>query len=172
MANDRSFTKGRLVTETFGYDGGRQVTVYVPAAPPTAVVFAGDGQLISQWGDFVASAGAPPTLIVGVHRLADETLRLHEYSPGFDPERFAAHEEFFVGDVRRWARSRFGVALPADRTAVFGVSAGGELALAVGLRHADVYGAVFCASPGAGYRPPASMPDSLPRAYLVAGTLE
>ena len=50
-------------------------------------------------------------MIAGVHRLADETLRLHEYSPGFDPERFAAHEEFFVGDVRRWARSRFGVAL-------------------------------------------------------------
>ena len=68
-------------------------------------------------------------------------------SPGFDPERFAAHEQFFVEDVRRWARSRFGVALPAERTAVFGVSAGGELALAIGLWHPDVYGAVFCASP-------------------------
>jgi enterochelin esterase-like enzyme len=64
------------------------------------------------------------------------------------------------------------VALPADRTAVFGVSAGGELALAIGLRHPDVYGAVFCASPGAGYRPPGVMPSPIPRAYLVAGTLE
>ena len=98
-------------------------------------------------------------MIVGVHRLADETLRLHEYSPGFDPERFAAHEKFFVEDVRRWARSRFGVALPAERTAVFGVSASGELALAIGLRHPDIYGAVFCASPGAGYRPPDVMPS-------------
>ena len=36
---------------------------------------------------------------------ADETFRLHEYSPGFDPERFAAHETFFVRDVRRgWER--------------------------------------------------------------------
>jgi len=60
----------------------------------------------------------------------------------------------------------------AERTAVFGVSASGELALAVGLRHPDIYGAVFCASPGGGYRPPAVMPNSLPRAYLVAGTLE
>jgi hypothetical protein len=42
----------------------------------------------------------------------------------------------------------------------------------MGLRHPGIYGAVFCASPGAGYRPPAPMPDSLPRAYLVAGTLE
>jgi enterochelin esterase-like enzyme len=58
------------------------------------------------------------------------------------------------------------------RTAVFGVSASGELALAMGLRHPDIYGAVFCASPGAGYRPPAVMPSSLPRAYLVAGMQE
>jgi enterochelin esterase-like enzyme len=163
---------GELVTETFGYDGSRQVTVYVPPGPPEAVVFAGDGQLISQWGGTLEAADVPFTLIVGVHRLADETLRLHEYSPGFDPERFAAHEKFFTGDVRRWVRSRFGVALPRERTAVFGVSASGEFALAAGLRHPDVYGAVFCASPGAGYRPPAVLPPSLPRAYFVAGTSE
>jgi len=167
-----SSTEGELITETFEYDGGRQVTVYLPAAPPEVVVFAGDGQLISQWGNFVAAAGGPLTMIVGVHRAADETLRLHEYSPGFDPKRFAAHETFFVEGVREWVLSRFGVELPKERTAVFGVSAGGELALAVGLRHPDVFGAVFCASPGAGYRPPDVMPSSLPRTYLVAGTLE
>ena len=163
---------GELVTETFGYDGGRLVTVYVPPGPPEAIVFAGDGQLISQWGGALEAADVPSTMIVGVHRLADETLRLHEYSPGFEPDRFAAHEKFFVDDVGRWVRSRFGVALPAERTAVFGVSASGELALAIGLRHPDVYGVIFCASPGGGYRPPAVMPSSLPRVYLVAGTLE
>jgi enterochelin esterase-like enzyme len=167
-----SSSTGELVTETFAYDEGRQVTAYVPAGPPEAVVFAGDGQLIAPWGDFVAAAGAPSTMIVGVHRLADETLRLHEYSPGFDPERFAAHERFFVEDVRAWTRSRFGLVLPKERTAVYGVSAGGELALAIGLRHPDVYGAIFCASPGGGYRPPGVMPSPLPRAYLVGGTEE
>ena len=130
--------------------------MYVPADPPEAIVFAGDGQMISRWGGLLETADVPPTMVVGVHRLADETLRLHEYSPGFDPDRFAAHETFFVDDVRRWTASRFGVALPAERTAVFGVSASGELALALGLRHPDVYGAVFCASPGAGYQPPQS----------------
>jgi len=157
----------KFVTETFEYDGGRQVTVCVPPGPPEAIVFAGDGQRIAQWGRSV-----PSTMIVGVHGPTDETRRLHEYSPGFEPERFAAHEKFFVEDVRRWTASRFGVALPAERTAVFGVSAGGELALALGLRHPDVYGAVFCASPGGGYRPPALMPSPLPRTYLVAGTEE
>ena len=167
-----SSIRGELVAETFNYDGGRLVTVYVPPVPAEAVVFAGDGQLISRWGGVLEAADVPPTMIVGTHGLDDEMLRLHEYSPAFDAERFAAHEKFFVEDVRQWARSRFGVALPAERTAVFGVSASGELALAVGLRHPDIYGAVFCASPGAGYRPPAVMPKSLPRVYLVAGTLE
>ncbi|HTU35602.1 MAG TPA: alpha/beta hydrolase-fold protein [Candidatus Acidoferrum sp.] len=163
---------GEFVTETFDYDGGRQVTVYVPPASPEAIVFAGDGQMISQWGRFLDAEDVPSTMIVGVHRLADETLRLYEYSPKFDPERFAAHEKFFVEDVGAWVRSRFGVALPSEQTAVCGVSAGGELALALGLRHPELYGAVFSASPGGGYRPPDAMPSRLPRTYLVAGTLE
>ena len=161
-----------FVTKTFDYDGGRQVTVYVPPDQPEAIVFAGDGQMISHWGRLLDAADVPSTMIVGVHRVADETLRLHEYSPGFDPERFAAHERFFVEDVGAWVRSRFEFTLSAARTAVCGVSAGGELALAMGLRHPDLYGAIFSASPGAGYRPPDIMPSPLPRTYLVAGTLE
>lgn len=170
---------GQLVSETLDYDGGRQVTAYVPPAVPKAIVFAGDGQLITSWAGVLEAADLPPTMIVGAHRLEDETLRIQEYSPGettpavaFDPERFAAHEKFFVEDLRRWAQSRFNVALGADRTAVWGASASAELALAMGLRHPDIYGAVLCASPGAGYRPPALMPALIPRAYLVAGKQE
>jgi len=160
-----------LVTETLDYDGGRSVTVYIPSESPEAVVFCGDGQLIPPWGGDLP-AGAPPTMIIGAHRLDDEMLRLHEYSPGFDPARFSAHEKFFFEDIRRWAGSRFGLRLPAERTAVFGVSASGELALAMGMRHPDVYGVVFCASPGAGYRPPSEMSSPIRRAYFVAGTRE
>lgn len=165
---------GEFVTEVFEYDGGRPVTVYVPPGPPELVVFAGDGQLIAPWGEQLEATGSPPTMIVGAHRTEDEDemARVREYSPSFDEERFAAHERFFVRDVRLWVRSRFGVALPAERTAVCGVSAGGELALALGLRHRSVYGTVLCASPGGGYRPPAVMPSPLPRVYLVAGTRE
>jgi len=140
--NDRAIA-GEFVTETFDYDGGRQVTVYVPPDPPEAVVFAGDGQRISQWGRFLEAVDVPPTMIVGGHGLTNDNLRLQEYSPVFDAERFAAHEKFFVEDVRQWTESRFGVALPTERTAVFGASAGGELALALGLRHPDVYGAIM-----------------------------
>lgn len=165
---------GELVTETFEYDGGRQATVYVPPDPPEAVVFAGDGQLISQWGGYLEAADVPPVMIVGAHRTddEDEMARIREYSPTFDEQRFAAHEKFFVQDIRRWVRSRFGITMPAERTAVCGVSASGEFSIAMGLRRPDVYGAVFSASPGGGYRPPDVMPRVLPRTYLVAGTRE
>jgi enterochelin esterase-like enzyme len=164
---------GTFVTETLReYDGGRQVTVYVPPDPPEAIIFAADGQGFSKWGRFLESVDVPRTMIVGVHGLTEEMPRLHEYSPVFDAERFAAHERFFVEDVPRWARSRFDCALPAERTAVFGYSAGGELALALGLRFPDVYGAVISGSPGGGFRPPMEMPSPIPRTYLFAGTQE
>ncbi|MGC4110586.1 MAG: alpha/beta hydrolase-fold protein [Nocardioides sp.] len=163
---------GELVTETFGYDGGRQVTAYVPEAPPEAIVLAGDGQLLAPWGGLLEEADLPTTMVVGVHRADDDEVRLHEYSPGFDPERFAAHERFVLDEIRGWVRARFGVDLPRGRTAAFGVSASGELALALGVRHPGEFGAVLCASPGAGYRPPEPMPAALPRAYLVGGTHE
>jgi enterochelin esterase-like enzyme len=167
-----SARSGEFVTEKFEYDGGRLVTVYVPSKPSEAIVFAGDGQRIARWGRLLDEASVPPTMLVGVHGQTDETLRLHEYSPVFDPERFAAHERFFVEDVRRWTESRFDLALPKERTAVMGLSACGELALALGLQHPHVYGAIFCASPGAGYRPPEVMPGPLPRVYLLAGNRE
>jgi enterochelin esterase-like enzyme len=164
---------GELVTEALEYDGGRPVTVYVPPRPAEAVVYAADGAWhVDRLSEALEGASAPSTMIVGVHGLPDDDGRLLEYVPGFDAERFAAHEEFFVSDVGRWVESRFGVALPADRTGVWGASLGGELALALGLRHPDVYGAVFAASPGAGYQPPAALPSPLPRVYLVAGTHE
>ena len=164
---------GQFIAETLDYDGGRQVTAYVPPDPAKAVVYAGDGGWhISRLARALDAATARSTMVIGVHGLPDDDGRLKEYVSGFDESRFAAHERFFVEDVRRWARTRFGVALPAERTAVWGASLGGELALAMGLRHPDTYGVVFSASPGAGYRPPALMPSSLPRVYLVAGTQE
>lgn len=164
---------GTFVTETLPeYDGGRPVTVYVPPDPPESVVYAADGQIFATWGRALESTDRPSTMIVGVHGLSDERTRLQEYSPIFDAVRFSEHEQFFVEEVPRWARTRFGVALPPERTAVLGYSAGGELALALGLRHPEIYGAVLSGSPGAGYTPPREFPTSLPRVYLFGGTLE
>jgi len=99
-----SSTAGELVTEVLEYDGGRQVTAYVPAAAPEAIVFAGYGQLITSWGAALEAVDLPPTMIIGAHRLEDETLRLHEYSPGrstdafaFDPQRLLGHSVHYPG---------------------------------------------------------------------------
>ncbi len=164
---------GQLINDSFDYDGGRQVTVFVPPDPPVAVVFAGDGGWhTASLAEALEAANVRSTMIVGVHGKPDDDGRLKEYVPVFDADRFAAHEKFFVDDVRRWVQSRFKVALRSERTAVWGASLGGELALAMGLRHPDIYGAVFSASPGAGYKAPAEMASLVPRVYLVAGTQE
>ena len=113
-----SFTPGEFVTETLEYDDGRQAITCVPAVAAEAVVLSGDGELITSWIEVLEAADLPPTMIIGAHRVEDETVRLREYSPGrttvafaFDPQRFAAHEKFFVEDVRRWARTRLAVRL-------------------------------------------------------------
>ena len=162
----------RFVTETLPYDGGRMVSIYLPSKLPTAIVFAGDGESVGGWGELLDAAHTPPTALVGVHGLRDERQRLEEYSPVFNQERFAAHEKFFVDDVRKWARETFDLDFPVERTAVFGASAGGELSIALGLRHPDVYGAILSGSPGAGYQPPQSIAGPIPRTYLVAGIQE
>ena len=90
-------TVGKLVTETLEYNGGRSITVYVPPDAAEAVVFAVDGAWhISRLGEVVDGISRPSTMIIGVHGLADDDGRLKEYVPGFDAERFAAHESFFI----------------------------------------------------------------------------
>ena len=125
---------GELVTEALDYDGGRLVTVYVPPAKPEAVVFAADGQAIAAWAGSLEAVDAPATMIIGVHGLTGEMPRLHEYSPVFDTQRFIAHEKFFVDDVGRWARSRFGVYLFAGTREPFFLDNASRWAQA--LRHA------------------------------------
>jgi enterochelin esterase-like enzyme len=163
-------TPGGLITEEFGYDGGRSVTVYVPLESTGSVVFLADGGWhVSALSEALHRAGSRSTLVVGVHGLSDDDGRLHEYVHGFDTARFASHERFFVHEVGQWLTTRFGIELHPERTAVWGASLGGEFALAMGLRHPDVFGSVLACSPGSGFRPPDVMPTPLPRFYFVAG---
>ncbi len=170
-----SSLKGSLVTETFSFDGGRNVTVYIPPRPPQSVVFAADGgwhteRLAQALEDSIES---PSTMVVGVHGLDDDDGRLEEYVESFGGERFRLFEEFFVDEVRAWTASELAVDLPKERCAVWGASLGGEFALAVGWRHREKFGFVLCASPGGGFTP-AGRELSLdgPAAYLLGGTQE
>lgn len=170
-----SSLRGSLVTETFAFDDGRGATVYVPPDPPRQVAYAADGAWhIERLATALeSSAECPSTMVVGVHGLDDDDGRLHEYVEGFGGERFEAFERFFVEEVRAWVTSELEVADAIDCTAVWGASLGGEFAVAMGLRHPDVYSAILCASPGGGFTPTTNPPpSSAPRTYLVAGQEE
>ena len=169
-----SSLSGSLVTKTFPFDGGRTVTAYVPPDPPGAVVYAADGGWHTERLAGVLEGSAErSTMVVGVHGLDDDDGRLHEYVEAFGGERFEAFERFFVDEVRTWVQSELSVALTAERTSVWGASLGGEFALAMGLRHPEVYGVVFCASPGGGFTPASGEPpSSTPRTYLIGGRQE
>ena len=167
--------RGSLVTEKFTSDGGRSATAYVPPGAPDSVVFAADGGWHTERlaRALEGSGGGPSTMIIGVHGLADQEGRLREYVESFGGEHFEAFEQFLVEDVRAWTRSDLDVELAAECTAVWGASLGGELALAMGLRHPEIFGVVLCASPGGGFTPASSaFPSLVPRTYLVGGRQE
>jgi enterochelin esterase-like enzyme len=169
-----SSLSGSFVTQSLPFAGGRRVTVYVPQDPVEAVVYAADGGWHTErLAGVLEGAAERSTMIVGVHGLDDDDGRLHEYVEAFGGERFGAFEQFFVDEVRTWVQSELGVALTAERTSVWGASLGGEFALAMGLRHPEAYGVVFCASPGGGFTPASGeLPSSTPRTYLIGGRQE
>jgi enterochelin esterase-like enzyme len=164
--------EGELVTRTFAFDGGRRATAYRPPEPPRAVIYAADGEWhIDRLARALDNSAELSTMVVGVHGLNDDNERLHEYVESFGGERFHAFEGFFVEEVRLWVQSELAVVLPSERTAVWGASMGGEFALAMGLRHPEIYGVVLCASPGGGFTPTSGeLPRSIPRTYLIGGT--
>jgi len=164
---------GDAITTTLDYDGGRVVTAHVPEDGIDAVVFAADGGWHgARLVDALERAGATSVAVVAVDGMPHDEGRFSEYVPGIDDGRFAAHESFFVDDVRTWVESAIDVELGSQSTAVWGASLGAEFALAMGMRHPDVFGAVFSASPGGGYRPPIAFASALPAVYLVAGSDE
>ena len=123
-------------------------------------------------GQVPRGAGGPATMIVGVHRLSDETLRLYEtrraLSRSGSRHTRSSSSRMYVAGCERASES----ACPPNRRRCSVSRRVGSWPSPWGFRHPDVYGAILCASPGGGYRPTGVMPSSLRRAYLVAGTLE
>jgi hypothetical protein len=111
-------------------------------------------------------------MIIGVHGLTDEKLRLQEYSPVFDAERFAAHEKFFVEDVLGGYSRGLASSWPLNALRCTVPRPVESWPWPWGFSTPTSYGVICCASPGAGYKPTEVMPSQVPRTYLVAGTQE
>lgn len=171
----------------------RDLTVYLPPNhDPTQrlpVVYAADGDMVRGFATIldplIAAGGVPSVIVVGVHsgphlndtaesRAFSQARRDAEYMPGVNPERFEAHEQFFVYEVASWAEQNLGAATNREQRAVFGVSNGAVFAIAMGIHHSDHYASVlaFSLAGGKDLSTPQWTDDTSPRHYLVAGTLE
>ncbi len=174
-------------------DERRDLTVYVPPDhDPTQsypVVYATDGQSVERFAAIldpqIVNGSVPGVIVVGVHCAASGgatesydpalDLRAQEYLLGENPERFEAHERFFVREVSAWAERPLGASAERQDRAVFGCSNGGAFAVSMGIRHPERYGAVIAFSLGEGpqgWGTPEWAVGDAPRHYLLAGTLE
>jgi enterochelin esterase-like enzyme len=163
----------------------RGITLYLPpnydATQNYPVVYVADGQAVPGLAPYlephILDGSLPPTLLVGIHSAfstAGRDIRGQEYLPGINPERFAAHEQFFTQEVRLWAETKWGASSNPDERAVFGFSNGGVFATAMGIAHPELYHAAIPFSPGINpldvWTEAVVCPDV--RYYIVAGTLE
>ena len=163
----------------------RGITLYFPpnynASQRYPVVYLADGQSVLGLAPYlephILDGSLPPTLLVGVHSAMSSNgndIRAQEYLPSVNPQRFAAHEQFFTQEVRLWAEAKWGASTnPAER-AVFGFSNGGVFATAMGIAHPELYYAAIPFSPGLNPLDTWTDAEVCPdvRYYFVAGTLE
>jgi enterochelin esterase-like enzyme len=143
-----------------------------------------DGQSVPEFAailePLITNGRLPSILLVGVDSPGGsfsnplEDRRAQEYLPSdnFNPARFAAHEGFFIDEVRTWAERE--LAAPTDRQqrAIFGFSNGGVFAAAMGIRHPDIYGHTLAFSLGIEPGRVTEVMKGASEFYLVAGTLE
>ena len=157
----------------------RELISYLPAVKPANgrydVVYVPDGGLVKQLAPLldtlIAMHRLRPIALVGVR--ASQQFRANEYVWGFknDSARFAAHEKFFVEHVINWAEKTLSVSNQRVGRMIWGASNGGAFAVAMGLRHPNLFSHVFAASPVFELLPIA-VRSPLPVFHIAAGTFE
>jgi enterochelin esterase-like enzyme len=183
----------RYTIDSVALGGSRDLTVYLPPdydpIEDYPVVYSADGQSVDDFATVldpqIVDGSVPAVIVVGVHSAEYEgttevydpaqDLRAQEYLLGNNPERFEAHERFFVYEVSDWAEQTLSASSRREECAVFGFSNGGAFAVTMGIRHPEQHGVVLAFSLGAGPEglgTPEWTADTAPRQYLVAGTLE
>lgn len=163
----------------------RTVTVYRPPGhrpgDDVPVLYATDGNMFAPYArrlDAAIESGlCPPVVVVAAHAAPMDqisgNLRALEYLPGFDADRFAAHQRFFVVELAAWAETELGVATSPGMRGVFGCSDGGGHALATAGANPSKFGHVFAYSTGMPPDPSTRWDaDTHPVVHLCAGTLE
>ncbi|MEI9931609.1 MAG: alpha/beta hydrolase-fold protein [Rhizomicrobium sp.] len=178
--------------ESQNLDGARGISVYVPPGETPShllpVVYMADGNFRlttpSVIEPLIESGKLPPMILVGIwsgnsHK-ADEDRRSEEYLLGWPNGYgyFLRHENFLLHELIPFVEKTYGASSdPKDRI-ITGFSSGAAWAVAMGIRHPNVFPTVIAQSmvwPG-GYSPASTWQfqdnDKGLRFYLSAGTLE
>jgi enterochelin esterase-like enzyme len=161
----------------------RELIVYQPPGANTTtiqrVVYMADGQCPAHSVEpLILSGKLPPMTLIGVQSAAgpfassEEDLRAQEYIPDRNAQRYAAHAQFFVHEVRAWAETTFGIAHEREQCAVFGFSNGAVFAAAAGIMYPQHFGHVLAFSMGVSPPLPGLLSRPRARFYFLAGTLE
>lgn len=177
--------RGSLATTTLrsaALGANRDITLYAPPghdrARPTPTIYLTDGEALEPYArvlePLITDGILPPALLVGVHSGGAQppNLRSQEYLAGQNPERFAAHERFFVEEVAAWAETTLGASPKRSQRVVAGSSNGGAFAAQMAARHPERFVAALCFSVAGGAPPLPAPGQDGPRYSLVAGTLE
>jgi hypothetical protein len=145
----------RYVIDSAALGEPRDLTVYLPPGHDPIqqypVVYTADGDSVGRFTTIldpqIADGNVPAVIVVGVHSAEyggttalydpDQDLRAQEYLLGENPERFEAHQRFFVYEVSEWAEQALGASSNRKERAVFGYSNGGGFAVSMGIRHPD-----------------------------------
>lgn len=169
----------------------RSLTIYSPplrrGEQIAAVVYIADGKSVQLMAPYVEpliiSRRLPPVLLVGVHNgkvlpgnrnVNDFRGREYLLRFGETDERFMAHERFLIEEVLPWAEAKFNAPKDKNKRAVFGASNGGSFALAMGIRHPEIFGHIiaFSATWSLNLSTPNWKPTQAPSQYLLVGALE
>ncbi len=163
----------------FRLPGVRPAVMYIADGLGTSGVAAAVEPLIVQ-------KKIPPMVIVGLHtpqlprRLTPNDKsdydpkrdeRAREYLPTVDPEQFRKHEQFLCDEVLPWAEHTLGVSRQREQRAIHGRSNGGRFAVAMGMRHPELFGQVMGFSVAGRHEEPVRYAPA-PMFHLTAGTWE
>jgi len=118
---------------------------------PERAYIPGQSWLLHEAADrAIASRKAAPMIIVGIDHAG--VGRIDEFTPTMEPQRNAGgkaddYARLLIEEVKTMTDARFRTRPERSATAIGGSSLGGLLAMYVGLRHPEVFGAIAAMSP-------------------------
>lgn len=178
-----------IVVESKHLQASRQLKLYFSpnysAGVPARTIYVGDGNIPLAWGMATGAdhGGLPPFVVVGVvpcegpatkDRMSCRNLEYENVpvSQKGDPQKFAAHERFFIEEVIPAIEKEFNVSKKAADRAIAGSSGAGDWAASMAIRHPEYFSRAIVMSPSYGMYDRVTRGKPLPPMNFVVGVFE